>query len=181
MVHADAQPPEGRVWSQSKGAEMDMSLRCRETDCASGGLFVWSEGEQQFYASKGFTAPTRCANCRAARKGGTVRANSGGLSGSRSGQTSPRPARRPKQTLIDGRGVVHEQQSPMMGGKWVPATGPMGVKKRDTQPFTGAPRIKTQPFLGVRPARTRGLLGTGSPIRSSKGRPLYRRPRGSGL
>lgn len=50
-------------------------LRCR--DC--GAQFVWTEGEQRFYASKNLTnQPGRCASCRAAaraaRQGGTVSA-----------------------------------------------------------------------------------------------------------
>lgn len=43
----------------------DKSLVC--VDCGS--QFVFTAGEQDFYAQKGFTnPPTRCANCRAARK-----------------------------------------------------------------------------------------------------------------
>lgn len=43
----------------------DKTLICK--DC--GGEFVFTEGEQQFYAEKGFTnEPTRCKECRAAKK-----------------------------------------------------------------------------------------------------------------
>jgi CxxC-x17-CxxC domain-containing protein len=43
----------------------DKTLTCR--DCGS--PFVFTAGEQEFYASKGFTnEPTRCPNCRSARK-----------------------------------------------------------------------------------------------------------------
>lgn len=43
----------------------DVLLTCR--DC--GGPFTWTAGEQQFYASKGFTErPKRCKRCRAKRK-----------------------------------------------------------------------------------------------------------------
>ena len=43
----------------------DKSLVC--VDCGS--EFVFTAGEQEFYAQKGFTnAPTRCPNCRATRK-----------------------------------------------------------------------------------------------------------------
>lgn len=43
----------------------DKTLVCR--DC--GKEFVFTEGEQQFYAEKGFTNdPVRCKNCRAAKK-----------------------------------------------------------------------------------------------------------------
>jgi CxxC-x17-CxxC domain-containing protein len=51
----------------------DKVLVCR--DCGS--EFVFSAGEQDFYATRGFSEPTRCPDCRAARKsaresGGTV-------------------------------------------------------------------------------------------------------------
>jgi CxxC-x17-CxxC domain-containing protein len=43
----------------------DKTLTCR--DC--GNSFVFTAGEQEFYASKGFAnEPTRCSNCRSARK-----------------------------------------------------------------------------------------------------------------
>ncbi|GAB4116847.1 MAG: zinc-ribbon domain containing protein [Roseiflexaceae bacterium] len=43
----------------------DKTLTCR--DC--GTPFVFTAGEQEFYAQKGFAnEPTRCANCRRARK-----------------------------------------------------------------------------------------------------------------
>lgn len=44
---------------------MDKTLTCR--DC--GQEFTFTAGEQEFYATKGFTnEPTRCPNCRGARK-----------------------------------------------------------------------------------------------------------------
>ena len=42
----------------------DTTLTCR--DC--GQTFTFSSGEQDFYASRGFSEPTRCAGCRADRK-----------------------------------------------------------------------------------------------------------------
>jgi CxxC-x17-CxxC domain-containing protein len=43
----------------------DITLACR--DCGS--EFVFTAGEQEFYAQKGFdNQPTRCQNCRRARK-----------------------------------------------------------------------------------------------------------------
>lgn len=43
----------------------DISLTCK--DC--GAEFIFTAGEQQFYAEKGFTnQPVRCAACRKARK-----------------------------------------------------------------------------------------------------------------
>jgi CxxC-x17-CxxC domain-containing protein len=45
----------------------DKVLVCRECNKE----FLFSAGEQAFYAEKGFqNEPTRCRNCRAARKGG---------------------------------------------------------------------------------------------------------------
>lgn len=38
----------------------DQTLTCK--DC--GKDFVWTASEQEFYASKGFSAPIRCADCR---------------------------------------------------------------------------------------------------------------------
>ncbi len=48
-------------------------MTCR--DCSQ--AFVFTSGEQEFFASKGFDhAPSRCADCRAARK--SERGDSGG-------------------------------------------------------------------------------------------------------
>jgi CxxC-x17-CxxC domain-containing protein len=49
----------------------DRTLTCR--DC--GNTFVFTEGEQDFYAQRGFSEPTRCPDCRAAKK--AARANGG--------------------------------------------------------------------------------------------------------
>ena len=42
----------------------DQDIVC--TDC--GATFVFTEGEQEFYASKDLNSPSRCPDCRAARK-----------------------------------------------------------------------------------------------------------------
>jgi CxxC-x17-CxxC domain-containing protein len=42
----------------------DLTLTCR--DC--GQAFTYTTGEQDFYASRGFSEPGRCPDCRAARK-----------------------------------------------------------------------------------------------------------------
>jgi CxxC-x17-CxxC domain-containing protein len=59
----------------------DKTIAC--SDC--GTEFVFTTGEQEFYAQKGFTnAPTRCPTCRAARKAardGGSRYSSGGGGG----------------------------------------------------------------------------------------------------
>src|SRR4029450_3217572 len=52
----------------------DMTLTCR--DC--GQAFTFTSGEQDFYASRGFSEPTRWADCRAARRAGR---DGGGYSG----------------------------------------------------------------------------------------------------
>ena len=59
----------------------DQTLRCREC----GREFVFTAGEQEFYASKGLmNTPSRCPECRAARKSSM----SGG--GSYGGERAPR-------------------------------------------------------------------------------------------
>ena len=42
----------------------DRTLTCR--DC--GTQFTYTEGEQQFYTSRGFSDPVRCPTCRSAKK-----------------------------------------------------------------------------------------------------------------
>jgi CxxC-x17-CxxC domain-containing protein len=42
----------------------DKTLTCR--DCGTN--FTFTEGEQDFYAQKGYTEPMRCPDCRAAKK-----------------------------------------------------------------------------------------------------------------
>jgi CxxC-x17-CxxC domain-containing protein len=71
-------------WNLGELDEMsfvDKTLTCR--DC--GEDFVFTAGEQEFYAEKGFTnEPTRCPNCRRANKarrntsGGASYGNGGG-------------------------------------------------------------------------------------------------------
>lgn len=59
---------------------LDKSLTCR--DC--GQQFLFTTGEQEYFASRGFTnEPSRCPDCRAARK-----ADRGNGGGSRSGSGS---------------------------------------------------------------------------------------------
>ncbi len=67
----------------------DKTLTCR--DC--GQAFVFSSGEQEFHASKGFTnEPGRCQDCRAARKaergGGGGYSSGGGSYGGGGGYSS---------------------------------------------------------------------------------------------
>ena len=54
---------------RSQRVYTDKTLTCR--DC--GASFVFTTGEQEFFASRGFTnEPSRCPECRAARKGRQV-------------------------------------------------------------------------------------------------------------
>jgi CxxC-x17-CxxC domain-containing protein len=63
----------------------DKVLTCR--DC--GNQFVFTTGEQEFYAQRGFTnEPGRCPECRATRK--AQRGDSGGYGGGGYGQRAPR-------------------------------------------------------------------------------------------
>ena len=60
----------------------DRTLTCR--DC--GQEFLFTEGEQQFYAERGYSEPSRCKSCRQARKaqqgtGGGSSYSSGGYGG----------------------------------------------------------------------------------------------------
>ncbi len=58
----------------------DKTLTCR--DC--GQQFTFTAGEQEFFDQKGFTnAPTRCPDCRAARKASGGGRSSGGYGGGR--------------------------------------------------------------------------------------------------
>jgi CxxC-x17-CxxC domain-containing protein len=71
----------------------DTTLTCR--DC--GQTFTFTSGEQDFYASRGFTEPGRCADCRAARKaqrdGGGSSYSSYSSYGTSSSYSGERPAR----------------------------------------------------------------------------------------
>jgi CxxC-x17-CxxC domain-containing protein len=66
----------------------DMTLTCR--DCGQG--FTFTSGEQDFYASRGFSEPTRCPDCRASRRAERDRG-----SYSTGGYDSVAPARAPRQ------------------------------------------------------------------------------------
>ena len=52
----------------------DKTLVCK--DC--GAEFVFTAGEQEFYASKGFSEPVRCKNCREDRERRNTQNVSGG-------------------------------------------------------------------------------------------------------
>ena len=44
----------------------DKTIKCVEKNC--GQEFTFTEGEQAFYESRGYTEPKRCKECREARK-----------------------------------------------------------------------------------------------------------------
>ncbi|MGH7707770.1 MAG: zinc-ribbon domain containing protein [Vulcanimicrobiaceae bacterium] len=63
----------------------DETLNC--VDCST--PFAFTAGEQEFFASKGFTnKPNRCPSCRAARKASGGRSGGGGGGGY--GERAPR-------------------------------------------------------------------------------------------
>ena len=69
----------------------DKDLTCR--DC--GAVFTFTSGEQEFFASKGFTnEPSRCPACRSARRnqGGGYGGGGGGGGGYSSGPREMHPA-----------------------------------------------------------------------------------------
>ena len=69
-VGTEERPGEGRFLCVPQGKEatvafIDKQLTCR--DCS--GNFIFTSGEQEFYASKGLqNEPVRCPPCRSARK-----------------------------------------------------------------------------------------------------------------
>ena len=64
----------------------DSTLVC--SDCST--QFTFTEGEQEFFRSKGFTPPTRCADCRSRRKAEKMSGgdSGGGYGGGRGGGRS---------------------------------------------------------------------------------------------
>ena len=75
----------------------DVTLTCR--DCGQG--FTFTAGEQDFYASRGFTEPTRCPDCRAARRAererGSYSTGGGGGGGGGGGYEASSAPRGPRQ------------------------------------------------------------------------------------
>jgi CxxC-x17-CxxC domain-containing protein len=66
---------------ENKNTMADKTLTCR--DC--GTTFTFTEGEQDFYTQKGYSEPTRCPDCRAAKKAAR---QSGGYGDSYGGSSS---------------------------------------------------------------------------------------------
>src|SRR5260370_30007933 len=64
----------------------DTTLTCR--DC--GQHFTFTSGEQDFYASRGYSEPSRCPDCRAARKAERDSGGYGSYGGGGGGRPGPR-------------------------------------------------------------------------------------------
>lgn len=69
-------------------AEGEITLRCRE--CSMD--FVFTPGEQAFFAERGFSQPTRCRPCRQAKK--ARQAATVEISGGMGGYPTPPPIER---------------------------------------------------------------------------------------
>ena len=87
---------------------VDTTLTCR--DC--GQAFTFTSGEQDFYAGRGFSEPSRCPDCRAARKSQRDGGSSygGGSYGSSSSYGGSRGAREMFSVTCSSCG--HEAQVP---------------------------------------------------------------------
>ncbi len=91
---------------------VDQTLRCREC----GVDFIWTEGEQEFFASRGLTnPPSRCPSCRAARRaaqggssggGSYAGAGGGGGGGGYGGQRSSAPRQMHEVTCAGCGGIA---------------------------------------------------------------------------
>ena len=67
-----------------------MSYEDRQITCADcGAVFTFSAEDQEYYASKGYSEPKRCPECRAAKK--AQRNNGGRGYGNRGGYGNSRP------------------------------------------------------------------------------------------
>ncbi|HEV3156482.1 MAG TPA: zinc-ribbon domain containing protein [Candidatus Baltobacteraceae bacterium] len=87
----------------------DESLNCVDCNAA----FIFSAGEQEFFAQKGFTnKPNRCPDCRAARKasrgGGGYSGGAGGGGGAYSGRGGGSATREMFQATCSACGKVAE-------------------------------------------------------------------------
>src|SRR3954468_11334016 len=90
--------PKGAVDNMSG----DMTLTCR--DCGQG--FSFTAGEQDFYASRGFSEPTRCSDCRASRRAERDRGSYGGGGGGGGYDSAPRGPRQMFEAVCTGCGNI---------------------------------------------------------------------------
>ncbi len=89
----------------------DKTLACR--DC--GAEFVFTAGEQEFFAQKGFSDPTRCPACRAARKMERMRQQNDAMSAPMSGGFSSRGRDRDRR---GGRDDEFDYDERPRRGRW---------------------------------------------------------------
>jgi CxxC-x17-CxxC domain-containing protein len=80
----------------------DTTLTCR--DCGQG--FTFTAGEQDFYTSRGFSEPTRCPDCRAARRAERDRGSFSGSGGGYSDGGAPRGPRQMYEAVCSGCGSI---------------------------------------------------------------------------
>ena len=102
-MHFSAKNAHGRIVETM--TYTDQTRTCR--DC--GNEFTWTAGEQEFYASRGLTnPPSRCPECRAARKagGGFSGGGRGGYSGGGRGSYEDRAPREMYEARCDSCGGV---------------------------------------------------------------------------
>jgi CxxC-x17-CxxC domain-containing protein len=78
----------------------DVTLTCR--DCGQG--FTFTAGEQDFYASRGFSEPSRCPDCRAARRAERDRGSYSSGGGYES--SAPRAPRQMYEAVCTGCGNI---------------------------------------------------------------------------
>ena len=64
----------------------DLTITCR--DC--GRTFIFRSDEQNFFAEKGYDEPTRCKDCRTARKNNSNQTSGRGAGGAPNGRFSER-------------------------------------------------------------------------------------------
>lgn len=82
---------------------VDQTLRCREC----GVDFLWTAGEQAFYASRGLTnPPSRCPSCRQARKAAGGNGGGYGGGGGFGGPRSDRPREMHEVTCASCGGIA---------------------------------------------------------------------------
>jgi len=80
----------------------DTTLTCREC----GQAFTFTAGEQDFYASRGFSEPTRCPDCRAARRAERDRGSFSGGGFSDGGAGAARGPRQMFEAVCSGCGSI---------------------------------------------------------------------------
>lgn len=98
----------------------DKNLTCKENSCRA--QFVFTGGEQRFYAERNFTEPTRCKPCRAAKK--AAREQAGPF------QAYP-PTPMPTEFAPPRRPVV--QEMPEQGGQQGKRRPGGGKRRRDEE------------------------------------------------